>query len=95
MNCAGVNIPHRRGSATQELPVNIGPDVVIFSISVVLTKPRGRGQHQACVLQMNKNWYTNESVWSVSFFYPDFQEDLEKQKQNKKSIVRRLAHWTV
>ena len=23
---------------------------------------------EACVLQMDKNWYTNESVWSLSFF---------------------------
>ena len=25
---------------------------------------------------MDKNWYTNESVRSLSFFYPDLQEDL-------------------
>ena len=33
---------------------------------------------------MDKNWYTNESVsWSLSFFYPDFLEDLKKQEQKK------------
>ena len=30
---------------------------------------------------MNENWYTNESVWSLSFFYPDPQEDLKKKKK--------------
>ena len=33
---------------------------------------------------MDKNWYINESVWSLSFFYPDLQEDLkEKEKKNQ------------
>ena len=32
---------------------------------------------------MDENWYTNESVWSLSFFYPDLQEDLEKKKKKK------------
>ena len=26
---------------------------------------------------MDKNWYTNESVWSLSTFYPDLLEDLK------------------
>ena len=33
---------------------------------------------------MDENWYTNESVWSLSFFYPDPQEDLKKKKKKKK-----------
>ena len=41
---------------------------------------RGEAEHQVCVLQMDKSWYTNESVWSLSFSYPDLQEDLEKKK---------------
>ena len=32
---------------------------------------------------MDENWYTNESVWSLSFFYPDPQEDLKKKKNKK------------
>ena len=32
---------------------------------------------------MDENWYTNESVWSLSFFYPDPQEDLGKKKKKK------------
>ena len=38
---------------------------------------------------MDENWYTNESVWSLSFFYPDPQEDLKKKKK-KKSLVRNV-----
>ena len=30
---------------------------------------------------MDENWYTNESVWSLSFFYPDPQEDKKKKKK--------------
>ena len=30
---------------------------------------------------MDENWYTNESVWSLSFFYPDPQEDQEEKKK--------------
>ena len=30
---------------------------------------------------MDKNWYTNESVWILSLFYPDLQEDLTKKKE--------------
>ena len=30
---------------------------------------------------MDENWYTNESVWSLSFFYPDLQGDLKKKKK--------------
>ena len=29
---------------------------------------------------------TNESVWSLSFFHPDLQEDLTRENKNKKSI---------
>ena len=29
------------------------------------------------VMQMDENWYTNESVLSLSFFCPDLQEDLK------------------
>ena len=35
-----------------------------------------------------RNWYTDESVWSSSFFYPDLQEDLKKKK--KKGKERKL-----
>ena len=38
---------------------------------------------KVCVLQINDNWYTNESVWSLSFFCPDLQEDLTKKKEAK------------
>ena len=37
---------------------------------------------------MDENWYTNESVWSLSFFYPDPQEDQRKKKQKKKLVTR-------
>ena len=30
---------------------------------------------------MDKNWYTNQNVRSLSFLYPDLQEDLEKKKR--------------
>ena len=30
---------------------------------------------------MDENLYTNESVWSLSFFYPDPQEDKKKKKK--------------
>ena len=30
---------------------------------------------------MDENWYTKESVWSLSFFYPDPQEDQKKKKR--------------
>ena len=33
---------------------------------------------------MDKNWYTNESVWSLNFFYPNLQEDLKKKKKKSK-----------
>lgn len=36
---------------------------------------------------MNKNLYTNESVWSLSLFYPDLQEDLERKKRRKYSAA--------
>ena len=36
---------------------------------------------------MDENWYTNESVWSLSFFYPDPQEDLKKKKKKKKTMM--------
>ena len=32
---------------------------------------------------MDENWYTNESVWSLSFFYPDPQEDKKKEEKKK------------
>ena len=32
-------------------------------------------------LMMGKNWYTNESVRSLSFFYLYLQEDLKKNKK--------------
>ena len=36
---------------------------------------------------MDENWYTNESVWSLSFFYPDPQEDQKKKKEKKMLIA--------
>ena len=36
---------------------------------------------------MDENWYTNESVWSLSFFYPDPKEDEKKKKSKAKSEV--------
>ena len=36
---------------------------------------------------MNENCYTNESVWSLSFFYPDPQEDLKKKKKKIQLIL--------
>ena len=41
---------------------------------------------------MDENWYTNESVWSLSFFYPDPQEDL---KEKKKKIYVLASDWRV
>ena len=38
---------------------------------------------------MDENWYKNESVWSLSFFYPDPQED---QKEAKKKKKKRIYH---
>ena len=35
--------------------------------STVSTQPKG----SVCVLQMDRNWDTNESVLSSSFLYPD------------------------
>ena len=35
---------------------------------------------------MDENWYTNESVWSLSFFYPDLQGDLKKKKKKVANI---------
>ena len=43
-------------------------------------------QIKSCVLQMGKNWYTNESVWSLSFFYSVSQEDPKSKKKNEKQI---------
>ena len=37
---------------------------------------------------MDENWYTNESVWSLSFIYPDPQED-KKRKKKKATILRK------
>ena len=30
---------------------------------------------------MDENWYTDESVWSLSIFYPDLQEDKKKEER--------------
>ena len=40
---------------------------------------------------MDENWNTNESVWSLSFFYPDPQEDLKKKKKKNRDLTRHLC----
>ena len=46
---------------------------------------------------MDENWYTNKSVWSLSFFYPDPQEELKKEKKKQEMYgVRRkplIGSW--
>ena len=40
---------------------------------------------------MDENWYTNESVLSLSFSYPDPQEDLKKKKANTSLFSKQLV----
>ena len=55
------------------------------SPTFTFVSPKGRGLHQVSVLQIDKNWYTNESVWSLSFLYPDLQEDLDEKESHRPS----------
>ena len=42
---------------------------------------------------MDENWYTNESVWSLSFIYPDPQEDKKKKKKKATILRKQIARF--
>ena len=44
---------------------------------------------------MDKNWYTNESVWNPSFSYPKLQEDLKKKKKKVRASLFCTRHVVV